>query len=171
MLGFPIGEHPDIGRDAGVVEHVQRQGDDGLQPVILDDPAPDVAFALACIAGEERRTVMHLGDTAAQLGLVFHLREHVRKEQQLAIARTCDERVLGITCMLDDEARVLDAVLTTHAFKIALPALAVWRIGEHEVELARGEGIVGERGVLGPPTMLSAASPSPFSSRSALAMA
>ena len=41
-----VGQHPDIGGDAGVVEHVQRQRDDGFQPVVLDNPAPDIALAL-----------------------------------------------------------------------------------------------------------------------------
>src|SRR5690606_182114 len=45
-----IGKHPDIRGDAGVVEHVERQGDDGFQPVVLDDPSAGVAFALPGIA-------------------------------------------------------------------------------------------------------------------------
>ncbi len=56
-------------------------------------------------------------------------------------------RVFGVAGVLDDETRVLDAVLAAHALEVALPALAVGRIGEHEVELARREGVVGERGV------------------------
>ncbi len=51
--------------------------------------------------------------------------------------------------MVDDEARVPDAILAAHALQIALPALAVGRVGEHEVELAGAEGVVGERRVLG----------------------
>ena len=66
VLGLAVGQHPDVGGDAGVVEHVERQGDDGLQPVVLDDPAADVALALAGVAGEERRAVVHLGDAAAE---------------------------------------------------------------------------------------------------------
>ena len=57
-------------------------------------------------------------------------------------------RVLGVAGVLDDEARVLDAALAAHALQVALPALAVGRIGEHEVELARREGVVGQRRVL-----------------------
>ncbi len=52
--------------------------------------------------------------------------------------------------MLDDEARVLDAVLAAHPLQVALPALAVGRVGEHKVELARGKGVVGQRRVLRP---------------------
>ena len=80
----------------------------------------------------------------------FILREHVGQEQHLAVARAGDERVLGVARVLDDEARVLDAVLAAHALQVALPALAVGRIGEHEVELARREGVVRERRVLRP---------------------
>ena len=50
--------------------------------------------------------------------------------------------------MLDDEARVFEVLLAAHAFEVALPAFAVGRIGEHEVELAGAEGVVGERGML-----------------------
>ncbi|GEM_PF-4459574 len=54
VLGLAVRQHPDVGGDAGVVEHVERQGDDRFQPVVLDDPAADVALALARVAGEER---------------------------------------------------------------------------------------------------------------------
>ena len=46
MLGLAVGEHPDVGGDAGVVEEVQGQGDDRFEPVVLDDPAADVALSL-----------------------------------------------------------------------------------------------------------------------------
>ena len=96
VLGLPVGEHPDVGGDAGVVEHVERQGDDGLQPVVLDDPAADVALALAGVAGEERRAVVDLGDAAAERGVVLHLAQHVGQEEHLAVAGAGDERVFGI---------------------------------------------------------------------------
>ncbi len=80
----------------------------------------------------------------------LHLAEHVGQEQHLAVARAGDERVLGVAGVFDDEARVLDAVLAAHALEVALPALAVGRVGEHEVELAGRERVVGERRVLRP---------------------
>ena len=49
---------------------------------------------------------------------------------------------------IDLEARVAHAVLAAHRFEVVLPALAVGRIGEHEVELLRREGVVRERGPL-----------------------
>ncbi len=147
--GLAIGQHPNVGGDAGVVEHVERQRDDGFEPVVLDDPAADVAFALAGVAGEEGGAVVDLGDAAAEGRVVLHLREHVGEEEQLAIAGAGEEGVLGVAGVLDDEARVLDAALAPHALQVGLPALAVGRVGEHEVEFAGGEGVVGEGGVLG----------------------
>ena len=44
--------------DTGVVEHVERQSDDGLEPIIFNDPAADVAFTLASIASEQRAAVV-----------------------------------------------------------------------------------------------------------------
>ena len=66
VRGLPVRQHPDVGGDAGVVEHVERQGDDGFQPVVLDDPTPDVALALAGVAGEQGTAVVDLGDSAAE---------------------------------------------------------------------------------------------------------
>ena len=40
--------------------------------------------------------------------------------------------------------------LAAHPLEVGLPALAVGRIGQHEVELARREGVVGERRMLRP---------------------
>ena len=68
VRGLSVGQHPDVGGDAGVVEEVERQRDDGFEPVVLDEPAADVALALAGVAGEERRAVVDLGDAAAEGG-------------------------------------------------------------------------------------------------------
>ena len=77
--------------------------------------------------------------------LCVHLRRHVGEEEHLAVAGAGDEReFLALVHHL--EARVAHAVLAAHRFEVLLPALAVGRIGEHEVELLRGEGVVRERG-------------------------
>ena len=135
VLGLAVGEHPDVGGDAGVVEHVERQRDDGFEPVVLDEPAADVALALAGIAGEQRRAVVDLGDAAAERRVVVHLRRHVGEEEHLPVAGAGDEGEL-LAVVHDLEARVAHAVLAAHRFEVLLPALAVGRIGEHEVELA-----------------------------------
>src|ERR1019366_687948 len=94
VRGLPIGQHPDIGGDAGVVEEVERQRDNRFEPVVLDQPPPNVAFSLTRIAGEERRAVVHLGTAAAQRRLTVHLRGHVGEEEHLAVAGAGDERQL-----------------------------------------------------------------------------
>ena len=149
MVRFAISQYPDVGGDAGVVEEIQGQCNDGFQPVVLDDPATDVALALAGVAGEERAAVVYFGEAAAEFGAVLHLGQQVGKEQHLAVAGAGNERIFRIAGMRDDEARIFHAVLAAHAFEVALPALAIGRIGEHEIEFARGEGVAGQGGMLG----------------------
>ncbi len=77
MLGFPVREHPYVGSDARVVEHVERQGDNSLQPVVLDDPASDVALALSRGACEEGAAVVDLDNAASEPRSPLHFGEHV----------------------------------------------------------------------------------------------
>ena len=58
------------------------------------------------------------------------------------------EGVLRIAVVLDYEAEIVDPALAAHALQIGLPALAVGRIGEHEVELAGGESVCGQGGAV-----------------------
>ena len=152
ILRLAVGEHPDVGGNAGVVEHVQREGDDGLEPVVLDNPAADVALALASASGEERGAVMHLGNPATERGVVLHLAQHVGEKEHLAVAGAGEEVELGVTSVFDDESGIADVLLgaaTGYTLEVALPAFPIGRVGEHEVEFFGAEGVVGERGVLG----------------------
>jgi hypothetical protein len=72
-FGLAVGDHPDEGADAGVVEHLLGQGDDGFELVALDDPAADLALAAAGAAGEQRRAVEDDGGARAGLVAVAHL--------------------------------------------------------------------------------------------------
>jgi hypothetical protein len=77
------------GEDAGVVEKLVRQRHDGVEPVVLDDPAADVGRPRSGIAGEERRAVEDDGDLGARavlvsLGVGGHLGDHVLEEHRLA---------------------------------------------------------------------------------------
>ena len=49
-----VADDPHIGADAGVVEHVCRQGDDGLHHVVLQHGAANLALAAASAASEQR---------------------------------------------------------------------------------------------------------------------
>ena len=113
---------------------------------LLDDPAADVALALAGVSGEEGAAVVDLGDAAAQRGVLLHFAQHIGKKHHLAVTGAGDETKLRVAVMLDDETRVQHAPLATHALQVGLPALAVWGVRKHEVELAAGEGVCGESG-------------------------
>ena len=47
-----VRHEPDIGEDAGVVEKLVGQRHDGVEPVVLDDPAADVGRPRSGVAGE-----------------------------------------------------------------------------------------------------------------------
>ena len=51
--------------------------------------------------------------------------------------------------MRDLEAGVAHAVFAAHGFQVFLPALAIGRVGQHEVELLGRKGIVRQGGPLG----------------------
>ena len=80
-----VRHEPDIGKDAGVVEKLVGQRHDGVEPVVLDDPAADVGRPRTGVAGKEWRAVENDGDLGT--GPVFvpllvgmHLGNHVLKE-------------------------------------------------------------------------------------------
>ena len=65
--GLFVPQQPDVGEDAGVVEKLVGQHDDGVEPVVLQNPAADFALARAAVAIGERRAVEDDGDAAAAL--------------------------------------------------------------------------------------------------------
>ena len=54
VLRLFVREHPDVGRYAGVVEHLLRELDYRFDKVVFEDPAPDVALTLTSITSKER---------------------------------------------------------------------------------------------------------------------
>ena len=80
---------------------------------------------------------------------MLHLRDEVRHEHELAVARARDERVLTIARVRDDESRVDDLLRPTEAFLVGLPALAIRRVREHEVELLARKRVIRQRRVFG----------------------
>jgi hypothetical protein len=117
--GFVVGEDPDVGGDAGVVEHVRGQRDDSLDKVILEQVATDFRLAGARAAGEERRAIEDDPDARAALhGAVLalfqrpHLGDEVEQEQQRAVrdARQAGTEAAGVAFLrilvvLDEDQR------------------------------------------------------------------
>ena len=140
-LLLAVGDDPDVGADAGVVEHLLRQGDDGLEPVVLDDPLADVALARARAAGEERRAAEDDGQARAVLVLRrahgLELVDHVLQEEQRAVV---DARQPGAEAAV--EAALV--VLLLDLLLLLLPVHAEGRIGEEVVEGLARELVLGE---------------------------
>ena len=71
-----VSQQPDVGEDAGVVEKLVGQHDDGVEPVVLQNPAADLALAGTAVAVGEGRAVEDDGDAAATLLRWLHLGQH-----------------------------------------------------------------------------------------------
>src|SRR5690606_40100541 len=79
---FPTRRSSDLGAYAGVVKHLLGQGDNGFQPVVLDDPAADFAFTAARATGKERRAIKDYANARARFFLVPGLiRLELRSEE------------------------------------------------------------------------------------------
>ena len=128
--GLLVSQQPDVGEDAGVVEKLVGQHDDGVEPVVLQNPAADFALARAAVAIGERRAVEDDGDAAAALLLRrLHLGQHGLQEEQRAVVHA---RHAGLVAgLLQFAGFLLVAVL-------AAPGDAEGRIAEHEVEAEFG---------------------------------
>ena len=87
-------------------------------------------------------------DTTSKRCGPLHLAEFVGEEEQLAIARSCDEAAFRLISVVHDEARVAHSRLPAHPVEVGLPTLAIRRIRQHEVELMRREAVGGERRVV-----------------------
>ena len=157
-LGFPIGEQPDVGGDAGVVEDVVRKLDDGFEQVVLDEVLADVAGPTAGISGEEGGTIVDGGDARACRGILegLHLAHHFHEEEELAVvdggrgAHQLD--LAGCIGQFHLEAGIDDdgvrPVFLKDLALVGLPALAVGRIRQHEVEAGACELVGGESGAV-----------------------
>jgi len=53
-----VSQQPDVGEDTGVVKQLVGQHDDGIEPVVLQNPAADLALARATVASAESRRLL-----------------------------------------------------------------------------------------------------------------
>jgi hypothetical protein len=54
---LPVGDDPNVGSDAGVVEKLLGKRDQSFEQIVFQNVPADFTFAAAGIAGEERRAV------------------------------------------------------------------------------------------------------------------
>ena len=139
---FAVGDDPDVGADAGVVEHLLGHGDDGFEPVVFDHPFADVALARAGAAGEQRRTVEDDGQARAVFAGFgvhrLHLAEHVLQEQQCAVVDPRRARAKAAD-------KALLVVFAHHFLLLALPIHAKGWVGQEVVEALAEKLIVHQR--------------------------
>ncbi|MNR48146.1 hypothetical protein D3C85_1673450 [compost metagenome] len=79
--GFVVAEYPHIGGDAGVVEHVRRQRDDGFDQIVLQQVAANLRLTRTRAAGKPRRAVEDDTDARATVARVTHLADQVQQKQ------------------------------------------------------------------------------------------
>ena len=72
-----VRQHPDVGGNAGVVEELFRQGDDGFEPVVLQNPAANFALTAARIPVNSGEPFMMIATLRAAFIDRLHVREHV----------------------------------------------------------------------------------------------
>ena len=136
--GFAVGDDPDIGRDAGVVEHVGRQADDRLDQIVLQQIAANLALAAARAAGEQRRAIEHDAEPAAAVLGRTHLGNQMQQKQERAIA---DARQAGTEPAIES---LLGKFLADDGFDF-FPFHAERRIGEAVVKSFPMQTIGGKR--------------------------
>ena len=82
LRGFVLGDDPDVGGDAGVVEAVVGELHNGIQPVALDQVPADLRLTGPGVPGEQGGAVLDDGHAA----LRFQLGQAVEQEQHLPVA-------------------------------------------------------------------------------------
>ena len=154
--GLVLAQHPDIGGYAGVHKLVGGQLHDGVQPVVFQYVAADLAGAAARVAGEQRRAVLYDRHPALrrqlrkavqneQLLAVGDLRQARREPAQLALRGLRLHRLL-LPLPVDAKGRVADAVLEGVAGElvvgqgVAEPHVVRVAAANHHVRLGDGEG-------------------------------
>ena len=136
--GFAVADDPYIGADAGVVEHVGGQADDGFDQIVFQHIAADLALAGTCAACEQRRAIEHDTEAAAAIHGGTHLGHEVQQKQQRTVA---DTRQAGAEATVKS---LLFGFLADFLFDF-LPLNAERRIGEHVVEHLAVQAVGGKR--------------------------
>ena len=128
--GLILAEHPDVGGDAGVHEHIGGKLDDAVQPVVFQNILPDVAGPAAGIAAEQGRAVLDNG----HLALVCQLGKAVQHKKLLTIAD------LGQTGR--KAPHLAPGGFGLHRLLLPFPVNAEGRVGDDVLEGESGELIL-----------------------------
>lgn len=127
VIGFVFAQHPDIGGDTGVHEHIGGKLDDAVQPVVFEDVLPDVAGAASGVAAEQGRAVLN----DRHFAFVCQLGKAVQHKKLLAVA---DFRQAG-----RETAHLATSGLGFHGFLLPFPVDAKGWVGDDVLEGESGE--------------------------------
>ena len=140
---FLIGKYPDVGGNAGVVEHVRWQRDNAFQQVGFQNVASNFALTAARTTGKQWGTVKDNPDPptiahgAIHIVVVAHFADQVHQEQQRAVGNTRQSRAKA----------TVKTFLRMFVVNLALNLLPVhtkrW-VREHVVELIQRQLVVRE---------------------------
>ena len=130
--GLVLVQHPDISADAGVHKHIGAHLHDGVQPVVFQNVAADLAGAAARVAGEQGRAVLNDRHFAA----VGQLCEPVEHKELLPVG------YFGQAGRKAAQLALL--VLGLHGLLLPLPVDAEGRVGDDVLEGVAGELILGQ---------------------------
>jgi len=133
-----VGDHPDVGGDAGVVEELLGQGDQRFQQIVFQDVAADLAFATAGIPLNSGEPFMMIARREPAILRILGVREHVQQKEKLAVADARQSR--------SEATRGPALTLGADGIFVALPVLAVGWIGDQVVETLAGVVIGRKRG-------------------------
>lgn len=130
LRGLVLGDDPDVGGDAGVVEAVVGELHDGVQPVVFDQIPADLRLAGSGVPGEQGGAVLDDGHAALRL----QFGQAVEQEQHLPVALAGKAGTEAASGTL--------LVLHLHRRGLPFPVDAEGGIGDAVVELVAIELVV-----------------------------
>ena len=130
LRGLVLGDDPDVGGDAGVVEAVVGELHNGIQPVVLDQVPADLRLTGTGVPGEQGGAVLDDGHAA----LRFQFGQAVEQEQHLPVALAGEAGTKAACGPL--------LMLCLHRSGLPLPVNPEGRVGDAVVKLVAVEFIV-----------------------------
>ena len=119
------GQNEDINADVGVIEKLGRQGNNGLNQIFLQHPAPDLALTAGGSAREKRRAI---GNDRCTPVFLVQLVDGVLHEQQLGVAGS-RQTMLKPSALL---VFLTDVLLLSFRCIFASPGCTKRRIHNHQ---------------------------------------
>lgn len=136
FCSFVLGEDPDVGGDAGIIEEIGWQCDDGFDEVVFKHPPPDLTFARSSAAREEWTAVFNDGSATE---LVVHFVDGRLEEEHLHVTRAWEP--CAPTTVEPFEVFVFDGLFNTFCCILAAPGSTEWWVFQDETHFDVWEAV------------------------------